>query len=72
MTGPGSKNVDLAITRNFRIRERMDFQTRAEATNAFNLVNLSNPTGSLNSALFGQIRGAGAMRQLQLGLRLTF
>jgi hypothetical protein len=72
MTGPGSKNVDLGITRNFRIRERMIFQARGEATNAFNLVNLSNPTGSLNSALFGQIRGAGQMRQLQVGLRLTF
>jgi len=72
LTGPGSKNVDLAITRNFKIRERMSLQARGEATNAFNLVNLSNPTATLNSSLFGKIVGAGAMRQLQLGLRLTF
>src|SRR5262249_49172234 len=72
MTGPGTKNVDLGLTRNFRIRERMSLQARGEATNGFNLVNLSNPTGTMNSALFGQIRGASPMRQLQLGLRLTF
>jgi hypothetical protein len=72
LTGPGSKNVDLSITRNFRIRERVSFQARGEATNAFNLVNLSNPTGTMNSPLFGQIRGAKDMRQLQVGLRLTF
>jgi hypothetical protein len=72
MTGPGSKNVDLGLTRNFRIREGMSLQARGEATNGFNFVNLSNPTGAMNSPLFGQIRGAGAMRQLQLGMRLTF
>jgi hypothetical protein len=72
MTGPGSKNVDLGLTRNFRIRERISLQARGEATNGFNLVNLSNPTATMNSPLFGQIRGASAMRQLQLGLRLTF
>jgi hypothetical protein len=72
LTGPGSKNVDLAIARNFRIRERLSLQARGEATNAFNLVNLSNPTASLNSSLIGQIRGASAMRQLQVSLRLTF
>jgi hypothetical protein len=72
LTGPGSKNVDLAIARNFKIRERMSLQARGEFTNAFNLVNLSNPTGSFNSSLFGQIRTANAMRQVQVGLRLTF
>lgn len=73
LTGPGSKNVDLSLTRNFSIRERMRFQVRGEATNAFNLVNLSNPTASLNATTtFGQIRNASAMRQLQVSLRLTF
>ncbi len=72
LTGPGSKNVDLAISRNFKIRERMSLQARGEFTNAFNLVNLMNPTASLNSNLFGQIRTASAMRQVQVGLRLTF
>ncbi|MGI8741426.1 MAG: TonB-dependent receptor domain-containing protein [Bryobacteraceae bacterium] len=78
LDGPGSKNVDLGLFRNFRIRERFNLQARAEITNAFNLVNLSNPTSNLSSPLFGQIRTAqragsdSPMRQVQLGLRMTF
>jgi TonB dependent receptor len=71
MTGPGSKNVDMALFRNLKFHEKMTFQIRAEATNVFNLVNLSNPNAALNAAAFGTIRSAAAMRQLQLGLRLT-
>ena len=71
--GPGLHNVDLGIFRNFKIVERTQLQFRAELTNAFNLVNLSNPTANLNSTnLFGTIRTAGEMRQVQMGLRLLF
>jgi hypothetical protein len=72
MTGPGSKNLDLGIFRDFRIWERVLLQARGEFTNAFNMVNLNNPNGTLSSALFGTIRGARDMRQVQIGLRLTF
>ena len=72
MTGPGSKNVDMGMFRNMRFTERMVLQVRGEFTNVFNLVNLSNPNGALNAAAFGTIRSAAAMRQMQLGLRLTF
>ena len=37
------KNVDLGIYRDFRITERKSLTFRAEMSNAFNLVNLSNP-----------------------------
>jgi hypothetical protein len=69
---PGSKNVDAGLFRNFKIMERITLQARGELTNAFNMVNLGAPTASLNSSQFGQIRSAGSMRQVQLGLRLTF
>jgi hypothetical protein len=69
---PGLKNVDLGLFRDFSILERMRLQFRAEMTNAFNLVNLSAPNTSFNSSAFGTIRTARAMRQAQLGLRLTF
>jgi hypothetical protein len=72
MDRPGSKNVDLGLFRNFKLMERMTLQARGEFTNAFNLVNLSAPTATLSSAQFGQIRSAGPMRQVQVGLRLTF
>jgi len=72
MTGPGSKNVDMGIFRNLKFQERMTLQVRGEFTNVFNLVNLSNPNASLNAAAVGTIRSAASMRQVQLGLRMTF
>lgn len=71
--GPGYKNVNAALFRNFKFGERYTF--RGEFTNIFNNVNLSNPTSSLaNLATAGRINGTatGSMRQTQLGLRLTF
>ena len=72
LDAPGSKNIDLGLFRDFHITERMKLQARGEFTNAFNMVNLSAPTLTFSSALFGQIRNARDMRQVQLGLRLTF
>jgi len=75
LTGPGTKNVDLGLFRNFRIHERWVLQARGEFTNAFNLVNLSNPNGTYSTAVnnnFGKILTAATMRQVQLGLRLSF
>lgn len=69
---PGRKNIDLAIFRDFHVREGMKLQFRGELTNAFNLVSLATPTTNLNSAAVGSIRTARAMRQAQLGLRMTF
>ena len=55
--GPGLKNVMF----------------RSEMSNAFNLVNLSNPgTSAGSSSTFGKVSTANAMRQVQLGLRLRF
>ena len=71
--GPGLKNVDMTIARTFKISERKSLQFRGEATNAFNLVNLSNPgTGANNATTFGRISTARPMRQAQLGLKLVF
>jgi hypothetical protein len=71
--GPGLKNVDMGIFREFHPREHWRLMFRGEATNALNLVNLSNPgTGLTSTSTFGKITTANAMRQVQLGLRLTF
>ncbi len=71
--GPGLKNVDMTISRSFRVTEKMRLQFRGEATNALNLVNLSNPgTNAGTSSTFGKITTAGPMRQMQLGLKLMF
>lgn len=70
--GPGQKLLDTAIFRQFRLRESMKLEFRAETTNALNLVNLNGPTMNYNSANFGIINSAGNMRQTQLGLRLVW
>ena len=69
--GPGYRNVDLGIFRDIPLKGRSMFQFRLEATNVFNIVNLSNPGTSLNApATFGKIRSARNMRQIQLGARV--
>ena len=61
----------------FPLHERFVLVARAEASSLFNLVNLDNPGTVLGSETFGVISTATGnrtsnMRQLQLGLRLTF
>ncbi|MDE1163366.1 MAG: carboxypeptidase regulatory-like domain-containing protein [Acidobacteriaceae bacterium] len=70
--GPGSKNVDMAIIRDFPVYRTLKFQLRGDATNVFNFVNLSNPTATLNSPTVGVINSASAMRVIQVGGRLFF
>ncbi|HEY2018578.1 MAG TPA: carboxypeptidase regulatory-like domain-containing protein [Bryobacteraceae bacterium] len=72
LDGPGQKLVDAALFRQFRLRENMKLEFRAELTNALNIVNLSSPTMNYNSANFATINSARDMRQAQMGLRLAF
>jgi hypothetical protein len=72
LDAPGFKDVDLGIFRDFTLHERYKMQFRAEWTNFLNLVSLNAPNATLTASTFGQITSAAAMRQLQLGLRLTF
>ncbi len=76
LDGPGYRVVDLALSRDFTLTERVKLRFRGEATNAFNMVSLGQPgtavpTGA-TSATFGVITNANAMRRVQFGLRLTF
>lgn len=70
--GPGSKNVNASLFRDFKVWEGITLQGRAEVTNLFNFVNLSNPSTTYSSANFGKITSAGAMRQIQIGARILF
>jgi hypothetical protein len=72
LDGPGLKVIDLAISRDFHLHGAARLTVRGEATNAFNMVNLGQPGNSVGSATFGVIRSAGAMRKVQLGVRLSF
>jgi len=72
--GPGNKNVDLALTRNFRVGNTQNFELRAEAFNAFNWFQWGQPSTARNSATFGQITSAvnNSARIVQLAVKYAF
>ncbi len=73
LIGPGLRDIDLGIFRSITFEHGIVFQFRAEATNAFNMVSLANPTAQVTSGNNGKITSAqGTQRVIQLGGRLTF
>ena len=75
INGPGFWNVDLSLSKRFRLGERMAFELRADAFNAFNHANFANPNATLGSATFGQVtgtHGSYAPRLVRLGARFMF
>jgi hypothetical protein len=67
-------NTDLTLAKTFKLpREAARLQFRAEAFNAFNNVNFTNPSLSLTSPLtFGEFQGVMEPRVMQFALRLEF
>lgn len=70
--GPGDKNLDLGIMKDFRVTETQRVQFRCEMFNAFNMVNLDNPEGRQRRSTFGRITSAGSPRIFQFGLKYIF
>jgi Carboxypeptidase regulatory-like domain len=64
IAGLGMWQVDAAIGREFRFRDRFRFDLRVEAFNALNHANFSDPVRYLDSPLFGQ---STSMLNLMLG-----
>ncbi len=67
-------NVDMSVSKNFRLpKEGQRLQFRAEAFNAFNHPNFTNPSLSLQSPLtFGEFQGTLPPRSMQFALRYEF
>ncbi len=73
LTRPGTRQADLSLARNIRIRESHSLNVRFEAFNATNHPNWNAPSSDARSpATFGVITSAKTMRQLQFGLKYTF
>ena len=78
--GPGFKNMDFSLVKNIDLPgmsgQESTLQVRLEMFNAFNWVNLNNPSGSVTSANFGRVTGqrggTGGPRVVQLGARWSF
>jgi len=72
LEGPGLKNLDLGILKDFRITESHKLQFRAEFFNAFNNVNFGLPSANIAAAPYGTIASAGASREVQFALKYIF
>jgi hypothetical protein len=73
--GPGIAQIDMTISKSFKLSERFTPEARGEAYNAFNHTNFANPTVDFTSANFGKITTklvAYNGREVQYGLRLKF
>ncbi len=71
--GPGLQTLDLALSRNFSLSEKVVFQFRGEFFNALNRTNLSTPNRFINTPQFGTITEAATPgREVQLSARLSF
>lgn len=71
--GPGYWNVDTAVIKRIRFKERLGLELRLEAFNVFNHTNFSVPnTLSLDDTDFGKINAAFDPRILQLSWKFTF
>ncbi len=72
LTGPGVINFDMAMYKDFKIKEQATLEFRAEAFNIFNHTNLSGVQTAFGTGNFGQITSALDPRILEFALRLQF
>jgi hypothetical protein len=70
--GPGQINWDMALWRDFKLKERWKLSFKAEFFNIMNHANWSNPTSSNTSSTFGEVTGFGSPRNIQFSTKLLF
>ncbi|MHB1701158.1 MAG: carboxypeptidase-like regulatory domain-containing protein [Acidobacteriaceae bacterium] len=71
--GPGFSDIDLSLGKTFHIRERFNFEVRADARNALNHASFSNPDPNIGPGHTAQITGVtNGGRTMQLYGRLSF
>jgi hypothetical protein len=68
-----NNNMDLALMKSFRMREKLRLQLRGEFFNAFNRNRFAAPNRTLGNNAFGQVLSSiNGPREIQLALRATF
>ena len=73
LRGPAYWNIDLAISRVFRVLGQSQMEVRAEAFNVTNRVHLGNPNVTFGSADFGRITNTQAdARVMQFAVKYSF
>jgi hypothetical protein len=78
LRGPGSRNLDASLFKDFRLAERRRVEFRAEAFNltntpTFQLPNARSAVLTVGNAAFGKLSGSQTVgRQVQFGLKLVW
>jgi hypothetical protein len=88
LTGPGFFNLNLTLSKNTKLTERVGMELRLETFNTTNTTAFGNPNGTCctsNNANFGyvtgvlnpggngtEITGVGVNRYIELGAKFTF
>ncbi len=70
--GPGSALFNMALTKNFQIKEGQNLEFRIQASNVFNTPQYASIDTVVNSPTFGQVVSIGQMRTVQLSGRFRF
>ena len=71
-SGPGLNNWDMALLKNTNFTESKTLQLRFEAFNIWNHAQFQNPSGLINSGLFGVVTSAYAPRVMQIAAKFLF
>jgi outer membrane receptor protein involved in Fe transport len=72
ISGPGTVQMDMALSKNIQLKEMQGVEVRLSATNVFNTVHFTTVDTAFGSPTFGQVTGAGSMRKAQLTARYRF
>jgi len=78
LRGPGIRNLDLSLSKEFEIREDMKLQIRAEMFNATNTPRFAFPNAGWGNEGFGLVESTasgssgGTFRKMQFGARFQF
>lgn len=70
--GFATRTENIALQKNWVIRETIRFQLRAEALNAFNRHTFGSISTNPNSPTFGDVTNVTGNRNMQLGARIDF
>ena len=72
LRGPGIWNLDLALGKNFNIRENTKLELRADMSNAFNHTQYSGVATNLSGIGFGAVTSTLPARVIQVQARIAF
>jgi hypothetical protein len=72
VAGPTFFAIDMALSRSFRVRERMSVEARGESFNLTNSTRFNNPVTARNNNNFGKILTSQDPRIMQVAVKLVF